>query len=64
MIVGVIVLAIGWAAYGIYWYIAGLQEKKRPKIRSERYDKTQGEMKDYADKMSKYKKPRYQKDNE
>lgn len=62
MITGAIVVAIGWVVYGIYWYIAGLQEKKRPKLRSHQYENAQNSMKEYADKMSKYKKPRYNKE--
>jgi FtsZ-interacting cell division protein ZipA len=61
MIIGVIVLAIGWIAYGIWDYKMRQEEKKRPKPRSERLRKTQSEVSDWAKQMAAFKKPTYKK---
>ena len=61
MIVGVIVLAVGWTIYGIWDYKMRQEEKKRPKPRSERLKKTQSEVSDWAKQMAAFKKPTYKK---
>lgn len=57
MIVGLIVVAAGWIAYAIWDYRMRQEEKKQPPKRSERLQKTQGEIADWAKKMAEFKKP-------
>lgn len=57
MIVGVIVVAVGWIAYAIWDYKMRQEEKKQPPKRSERLQKTQSEIADWAKKMAEFKKP-------
>ena len=58
MIVGVIVVAGGWIAYAIWDYKMRQEEKKQPKKRSARLQKTQGEVSDWAKQMAEFKKPK------
>jgi hypothetical protein len=44
MIVATVLVAVGWIAYGIYDYKMRQEEKKQPKPRSERLQKTQSEI--------------------
>jgi hypothetical protein len=57
MIVATILVVAGWIAYGIYDYKLRQEEKKRPKVRSERLQKTQSEISDWAKKMAAFQKP-------
>ncbi|MHC4520422.1 MAG: hypothetical protein ACYTAS_17685 [Planctomycetota bacterium] len=57
MIIGVIVVGGGWIAYGIYEYKMRQEEKKQPKKRSARLQKSQGEVSDWAKQMASFKKP-------
>lgn len=57
MIVGVVVVAGGWIAYAIWDYKLRQEEKKQPKKRSARLNKTQGEISDWAKQMAEFKKP-------
>ena len=57
MIIGLIVVAGGWVAYAIWDYKMRQEEKKHPPKRSERLQKTQGEIADWAKKMAEFKKP-------
>jgi hypothetical protein len=57
MIVGVIVVAAGWIAYAIWDYRMRQEEKKQPPKRSERLEKTHGELSDWAKKMAEFKSP-------
>ena len=57
MIVAVILVAGGWIAYGIYEYKMRQEEKKQPKKRSARLQKSQGEVSDWAKQMAAFKKP-------
>ena len=61
MIVGVLVVAIGWIVYGIWDYKMKQIEKSQPKPRSERLKKTQTEVSDWAKQMAAFKKPVYKK---
>ena len=67
MIVGVIVVAAGWIAYAIWDYKMRQEEKKQPPKHSERLEKTQGEISDWAKKMAAFKSPappkKFPKDN-
>jgi len=57
MIIATVLVAGGWIAYAIYDYKMRQEEKKRPKVRSERLQKTQGEISDWAKKMAAFQKP-------
>lgn len=57
MITATVLVALGWIIYGIFEYKARQEEKKRPKVRSERLQKTQSELSDWAKKMAEFKKP-------
>ncbi len=57
MIIGTVLVGGGWIAYGIYDYKMRQEEKKQPKVRSERLQKTHGEMADWAKKMAAFQKP-------
>jgi FtsZ-interacting cell division protein ZipA len=61
MIVGLIVVAVGWIIYGIWDYKMRQVEKSQPKPRSERLKKTQSEVSDWAKQMAAFKKPTYKK---
>lgn len=61
MIIGLAVLGLGWLAYGIYNYIENQREKKLPKGRSQKYEQAQQSMTEYAKKMAKFEKKRYDK---
>ncbi len=57
MIVGLIVVGVGWAAYFLWDYKMRKEEAKQPKQRSERLQKTHGEISDWAKKMAEFKSP-------
>jgi heme/copper-type cytochrome/quinol oxidase subunit 2 len=57
MIVGLIAVAAGWIAYAIWDYKMRQEEKKQVPKRSERLEKTQGEIADWAKKMAQFQKP-------
>jgi len=61
MIVGVVVVAVGWAAYFYYDYRLRKEEEKQPKQRSSRLQKTQTEVSDWAKKMAAFKSPAEQR---
>ena len=57
MIVGLIVVGVGWAAYFLWDYKMRKEEAKQPKQRSERLLKTHGEISDWAKKMAEFQSP-------
>ena len=57
MIVGLIVVGLGWAAYFLWDYKMRKEEAKQPKKRSERLLKTHGEVSDWAKKMAEFQSP-------
>ena len=61
VIIGFAFMGLCWLIYGIYTYIADKQEKKRPKVRSQKYEEAQESMTEYAKKMADFKKKRYDK---
>jgi flagellar basal body-associated protein FliL len=63
LIVGSVIVALGWIAYGIYEYRERKLEKQRPKERSERYRQTTDSMTEYAKKLAEFKKPTYKRDD-
>jgi hypothetical protein len=61
MIVALAVLAIGWAVYYFWDRRMKKIEASRPKQRSERLQKTNAEISDWAKKMAAFQKPTYKK---
>ncbi len=61
MIIGIAVIALGWIIYGVYNFIMDRREKKQPS-RSRHLEKAKSSMSDYAKKMAKFEKKRYQQD--
>jgi len=59
-----IIVALGWAAYGIYTLVIRRQEKEQPRQKSERLEKAQDSLVEYAKKMAEYKKKPYQREDE
>ena len=57
MIVGIVVLAIGWIAYGIWIHKVRQEEKDQPKPVSQRLQKTRSEVLDWAQKMKNFESP-------
>ena len=62
MIIAVVILAVGWIAYGIYEMKMRAEEKKQPKQVSKRLQQTRSELADWAQKMADFKKPTYKGD--
>ncbi|UCG57278.1 MAG: hypothetical protein JSU70_20725 [Phycisphaerales bacterium] len=57
MIIAVVVLAIGWAAYAIWELKMRAEEKKQPRQVSKGLQDARSEMADYAKKLASFKKP-------
>jgi len=57
MIVGVIVVVVGWTAYFLWDRKMRKEEEKQPKQRGERLVKSQSEIADWAKKMAEFKSP-------
>ncbi len=57
MIVGVIVVVVGWAAYFLWDYKMRKEEAKQPKQRGEQLVKSRSEVADWAKKMAEFKSP-------
>ncbi|MFZ0035402.1 MAG: hypothetical protein WAK60_10520 [Sedimentisphaerales bacterium] len=59
--IGVIIVALGWAAYGIWWYKVRQEEKKEPEKKTEHLDKVKKSFEEYAKKMGEYKLKPYER---
>jgi heme/copper-type cytochrome/quinol oxidase subunit 2 len=57
MIVGLLVVIGGWAAYFIWDYKQRQEEAKQPKPQTERQQKNKSELSDWAKKMAEFKGP-------
>ncbi len=57
MIIGVIVVVVGWAAYFLWDYKMRKEEAQQPKQHGERLVKTHSEVADWAKKMAEFKSP-------
>jgi uncharacterized membrane-anchored protein YhcB (DUF1043 family) len=65
IIIGLILVALGWVAYGIWWYKVQREEKKQPNKKTEHLDKVKKSFEEYARKMGEYKlKPYERKEND
>lgn len=63
IIIGAVLVGLGWIAYGIYDYRQRKLEKQRPRERSERYKQATDSVADYAKKLAEFKKPTYKRDD-
>lgn len=57
MIVGVLVVGIGWIAYFLWDRRMCKEEESQPKPQTERQQKTKTELSDWAKKMAEFKGP-------
>jgi hypothetical protein len=64
LLVAAIIIALGWGAYGIWWYMTFKSEKTTPRGSSQRLQDARKSMKDYAEKMKTYKRKTYERDDE
>jgi flagellar basal body-associated protein FliL len=65
IIVGAIIVALGWVAYGIWWYKERQEEKKQPEKKTEHLNKVKKSFEEYTRKMGEYKlKPYERKEND
>ncbi|MGA1980297.1 MAG: hypothetical protein ABSG99_07040 [Sedimentisphaerales bacterium] len=63
LIAGVIIVIVGWIAYGIWWYKIKQEEKREPEKKTEHLDKVKKSFEDYTKKIAEYKlKPYERKD--
>ncbi len=56
IIIGALIVAIGWIAYGIWWYKVSREEKSQPKPRSEQLQKARKSFQEYVEKMKEFEK--------
>lgn len=65
IIIGAIIVAIGWIAYGIWWFKIYREEKNQPTPRSERLEKARKSFQEYVEKMKEFEKKRpYERKNQ
>jgi flagellar basal body-associated protein FliL len=57
MIVGLVLVVGGWAAYFVWDYKMKKEEEKQPKQRGDRLVKSRNEVADWAKKMAAFKSP-------
>ena len=62
MIIAVVVLALGWIAYGIWSYRERIKEKNEPEATTEHLEKVKDSFAEYTEKMKHYKKPTYKRE--
>ncbi len=60
IIIGAVIVAVGWLGYFIYWLLVLRQDEKKPH-KSERLSQANDSMSDYAKKMANFEKKRYDK---
>jgi type VI protein secretion system component VasK len=63
LILAAAAVAVGWIGYGIWEWRMRKLEKEQPKERSERYEKAQDSVSDYAKKLAEFKKPTFKRDD-
>jgi hypothetical protein len=61
MLIAVPALIIGWIAYAIWMRKVREEEKKQPKLQSQRLVKTKTEIADWAQKMAQFQPPKPKK---
>ncbi|MHC4482536.1 MAG: hypothetical protein ACYSW4_03205 [Planctomycetota bacterium] len=62
-ITAAVILAIGWIAYGVWRIIDYFREKKKPKPTTKHLQQAKKTFDDYIEKMKKYEKPTYKREN-
>ena len=63
LIAAAVIVALGWAGYGIWLYKVRQEEKKQPNKKTEHLEKVKKSFEDYAKKMAEYQlKPRERKE--
>jgi heme/copper-type cytochrome/quinol oxidase subunit 2 len=60
VIIGVVIVAAGWAAYGIWRYKEYKEEKKEPEKKTEHLDKVKRSFEEYTKKMKEYELKPYE----
>jgi len=61
IITGVIIVAMGWIAYGVWRIITHYTEKNKPKPTTEHLEKVKKSFDDYTKKMENYKRKPYER---
>ena len=61
VIVGAIIVAGGWIAYGIWRYKTYQEEKNEPERKTEHLDKVRKSFEEYTKKMGEYKLKPYER---
>lgn len=61
VIVGAIIVAGGWIAYGIWRYKTYLREKNEPERKTEHLEKVKKSFEDYTKKMEQYELKPYER---
>ena len=61
LIAGAIIVALGWVAYGIWWYRIQQEEKKEPEKKTEHLEKVKKSFEEYTKKMAEYKLKPYER---
>ncbi len=64
LLVAAIIIALGWGAYGIWWYMTFKSPKTGPRESSQRLQDARKSMHEYAEKMKTYKRKTYERDDE
>jgi hypothetical protein len=62
MITAMIILAIGWAAYGVWRIITYFTEKNKPKPTTEHLQKVRKSFDEYAKKLQSYERKTYKRE--
>jgi type VI protein secretion system component VasK len=57
-------VAVGWAAYGIWNYLEDQKEKKRPKPAAKQVEQVKKSFEEYTKKMESYQKPTYKREQQ
>lgn len=61
IIIGAIIVAIGWIAYGIWRFKIYREEKNQPKPRSERLVQSRKSFEEYMERMKEFEEKRAEK---
>ena len=61
MIIAIIILALGWIAYGIWTLKIRAEEKNKSKSTSKHLQQARDSVSDYAEKLKDFKKPTFKR---
>jgi uncharacterized protein YoxC len=59
--IAAVIVALGWIAYGIWWYKVLQEEKKQPNKKTEHLEKVKKSFEEYTKKMADYKLKPYER---